>query len=107
MSCKRADAAIERFGATVRETVNANKDKIEAKQGLALLQEGSKILVAKGKKVLEFKLKSGKFQGELAEEDLKKAAIGPSGRLRAPALRLGKTWVVGFNPDLYEKILGS
>ena len=85
--------------------MNANKDKIEAKQGLALLQEGSKVLVAKGKKLLEFRLKDGKPQGDLSLEDLRKAAIGPSGRLRAPTLKLGKTWVVGFHAELYEKVL--
>ncbi len=107
MSCKRADAAIESFGATVRETVNANKDKIDQEQGLRLLQEGSKVLVARGKKVLEFRLKKGQPQGELSLQDLQKAAIGPSGRLRAPTLKLGKTWVVGFNPGLYEEIFAS
>ncbi len=73
---------------------------------MALLQGGVKVVVAKGKKTLEFRFKDGKPQGETSLEDLRKVAIGPSGRLRAPTLKLGKTWIVGFNPDLYEKVLG-
>jgi hypothetical protein len=91
----------------VREIVNANKEKIGGEQGLKILQEGSKILVAKGKKILEFRLSSGKLLGEPSLEGLRKAAIGPSGRLRAPTLRLGKTFLVGFNEELYKSALCS
>jgi arsenate reductase-like glutaredoxin family protein len=30
--------------------------------------------------------------------------LGPIGNLRAPAVRLGKTLVVGFHEEAYEKI---
>jgi len=30
--------------------------------------------------------------------------LGPTGNLRAPCLRVGKTLIVGFNEDLYEAI---
>ena len=38
-------------------------------------------------------------------EALEKAVLGPSGNLRAPALRLGKTWVIGFGAETYEELL--
>jgi hypothetical protein len=34
------------------------------------------------------------------------AMLGPTGNLRAPCLRAGKTVIVGFNEDLYEAIFG-
>ncbi|MCR9244108.1 MAG: hypothetical protein NXI31_03695 [bacterium] len=38
---------------------------------------------------------------------LEGAAIGPSGNLRAPTLRTGKTWFVGFSADAWDERLGS
>ena len=32
------------------------------------------------------------------------AVIGPSGNLRAPALRFGNVWLVGFHADLYARL---
>jgi hypothetical protein len=34
------------------------------------------------------------------------ALLGPSGNLRAPAVRHGRTLVVGFTPDLFARLLG-
>jgi hypothetical protein len=55
-------------------------------------------VVAKGKKVLIFR--PGKDDYDAAE--LQKVAIGPSGNLRAPTLRAGKTWYVGFSQEAYS-----
>ncbi len=41
-----------------------------------------------------------------AEEDMLKAMLGTTGNLRAPTVQRGKTILVGFNPELYEEILG-
>ncbi len=37
---------------------------------------------------------------------LKKVMLGPTGNLRAPTLRKGKTLVIGFNEDMYQEIFG-
>ena len=37
--------------------------------------------------------------------DLLKKVIGPSGNLRAPTLKVGERYLVGFNPDLYQQEL--
>lgn len=39
------------------------------------------------------------------DDDLAAAVLGPSGMLRAPALRVGDTLVVGFSPELYAEAL--
>lgn len=37
-------------------------------------------------------------------DTLKKLLVGPTGNLRAPTLRLGKTLVVGFNEQMYDEL---
>lgn len=32
------------------------------------------------------------------------ASIGPSGNLRAPAIRIGEEYFIGHSPEIYEKI---
>ncbi len=60
------------------------------------------IYVAKGKKVVHLNLKRDKPE----RDTLKKLLLGPTGNLRAPTLRVGKTLIVGFNPEMYESVLG-
>ena len=67
-----------------------------------LFSDASTVIAAKGKKVLRFDMK--KDAPEAA--DLAKAVLGPSGNLRAPTLRMGKTFVIGFNPEVYEELVG-
>jgi len=85
--------------------VNANKDKIDGKTGLKLvLAHASKVRVARGKRILEFEISDGEPRGEVTRDDLLDAIQGPSGNLRAPAIRKGKTMFVGFNDELFEKL---
>jgi len=56
--------------------------------------------VAKGKKVSEFK-PGGKASSEIVD-----AMLGPTGNLRAPTIRRGKTLLVGFNDEVFEERLG-
>jgi hypothetical protein len=55
--------------------------------------------VAKGKKVAEFK-------GGSAGKEVVEAMLGPTGNLRAPTIRRGKTVIVGFNEELFERVFG-
>jgi hypothetical protein len=57
------------------------------------------VVVAKGKKIDEFKT-AGKAPKAAVD-----AMLGPTGNLRAPTLRVGKTVVVGFNDEAYESAL--
>jgi arsenate reductase-like glutaredoxin family protein len=69
---------------------------------LALVKKVSKVYAAKGKKVVYFDLKKDKP----SDDELAKILLGPTGNLRAPALRKGKTLVVGFDEETYEKVFG-
>ena len=55
--------------------------------------------MAKGKKVLTFDL--AKDKGAMAE--LAQVALGPTGNLRAPTIKTGKSWLIGFHQDAYSE----
>jgi hypothetical protein len=42
-----------------------------------------------------------------SDETLTSVLIGPSGNLRAPTFRVGKTLVVGFHEETYRSVFGS
>ena len=56
----------------------------------------------KGKKVIHLDLRRDKPDRATLEGLL----IGPSGNLRAPTLRRGRTLLVGFDEATYAKVLG-
>ncbi len=58
------------------------------------------MIVAKGKKVDSWK------PGGKAPKAVVDAMLGPTGNLRAPTIRTGKTVVVGFNDEAYGDVLG-
>ena len=81
--------------------MDAKKERIAQKPALALARGMQKVVVAKGQKVVEFDLrKSPPTDAELAA-----VIMGPSGNLRAPALKVGTTLLVGFNEEAYDRLL--
>ena len=64
-----------------------------------MARAASKVVVAKGKKVTEFE------PGGKAGADVVAAMLGPTGNLRAPTLRRGKTLLVGFHEETYADAL--
>lgn len=73
------------------------------KSDLAILFDGAtRIITARGKKSVVFDMKSD----PPAAADLAKHALGPSGNLRAPALRMGKTWLIGFGEPAWTDHFG-
>lgn len=82
--------------------MNARKTRLTKKDMLSLVGEVNEIYAAKGKKVVHFDLRRDK--PDTAE--LAKALLGPTGNLRAPTLRRGKTLLVGFDEELYRKVFG-
>jgi len=66
---------------------------------LALLQNADHLYAAKGKKVVHVDLR------EQSPESALDLMLGPTGNLRAPTLRRGRTLLVGFEEGLYRDIL--
>ena len=81
------------------EKVSANR-KLGENEAQAMLAESTRLIVAKGKKVQEWK------GAGLQEPEALAAMLGRTGNLRAPTLRVGKTLLVGFNEDAYTELLG-
>lgn len=84
---------------TVRETVDAKKVRFAAGDLAELFGAAGEAQVVKGKAVVAYQWSGGKLPAEL-----KTAVLGPSGNLRAPTARAGRTWVVGFAPETWDKI---
>jgi len=58
-------------------------------------------VVAKGKKVVTFDMK----QAPPDDDTLAAYLLGPTGNLRAPTIRQGKTLLIGFNEEAYTSHL--
>ncbi len=79
-------------------TADAKKERRGGKEALALAREVDHIIVAKGKNVVRFDMKKDRPD----DETLLAHLLGPTGNLRAPTIRRGKTLLVGFNADAYK-----
>jgi hypothetical protein len=73
-----------------------------ADDALRLARASSRVVVARGKNVVSFDIKND----PPGDDELLKHMLGPTGNLRAPTLRRGKTLIVGFNDELYGDVLG-
>ena len=83
----------------IMETVPASR-KLGKKEATAIAKAASRVIVCKGKKISEWK-PAGR-----ADREIVAAMLGPTGNLRAPTIRVGKTVVVGFHDEVYHEILG-
>ena len=77
----------------VRETVDARKTRFGEEDLEALFKGAREVVVTKGKKAESFKP---------GDDALAAAALGRSGNLRAPAIRVGKRWLVGYSEGPWE-----
>lgn len=70
---------------------------------MALARAAGRLVVAKGKKVTVLELK----KDDPDDETLLKHLLGPSGNLRAPTLRRGRTLFVGFHAEEFPPLLSG
>jgi hypothetical protein len=61
----------------------------------------SKVVVARGKKVVTIDMKDAPDDDTLAG-----LLLGPTGNLRAPTVRKGQTLYVGFSEEAYRQLTG-
>jgi arsenate reductase-like glutaredoxin family protein len=81
--------------------VDARKNTLKEKEALALVQDVDEIYASKGKQVVHLDLKQTKPD----KPALLGLLLGPTGNLRAPTLRKGRTLLVGFDEAAYNKVL--
>ena len=82
------------------DVVLASK-KLGRDDAVALAKTCDTLIVAKGKKVTTFKVSAE------PGEEMVDAMLGPTGNLRAPTVRSGRTLLVGFNEDEYRAVLAG
>lgn len=100
MSCKKAQGFLEQHDVKARTIVDASKNRQGPAEALALAKTVTTIHVARGKKVVTIDMKNPPD-----DETLIGYLLGPSGNLRAPTLRKGKTLYVGFSEETYRELV--
>ena len=94
-TCTRASKFLEANNIKIEETVSANQ-KLQASDAKNLLGSASKLIAMKGKKVSEFNVQAK------VNKDAVNAMLGPTGNLRAPTIRVGGTYLVGYNDEKFS-----
>lgn len=85
------------------ETVDATKNRIGPAEALKLLDDVRTLVVSvRGKSPVKIDLTRDRPD----DTTLIGYLIGPTGNLRAPALRVGSMLLVGFHEEMYREYLG-
>ena len=100
MSCVKAQGFLEKNHAQVQALTDASKERKGRAEALALARTANRIVVARGKKIVTIDLKKDKPDDDTLAAHL----LGPTGNLRAPTARRGKTLYVGFSEDTYREL---
>jgi hypothetical protein len=87
----------------VAEQSDATKERRGHTEALALARSMERVVVGRGKKVVTFDMR----RDPPDDETLLAHLLGPTGNLRAPTLRKGKTLLVGFSEAAYQQVLGG
>ena len=83
--------------------VDARKSTLKEKDALALLKDVDEIYASKGRQVVHVDLR----QAKPARAELAALLLGPTGNLRAPTVRKGRTLLVGFDEAADRKVLAQ
>jgi arsenate reductase-like glutaredoxin family protein len=101
MTCKRAQGYLEKNALQASEVVDARKHRKNSAEALKLARTAETIVVAKGTKVTTFDM----TKAPPDDATLLTYLLGPTGNLRAPAIRKGKTLLIGFSEEAYREVL--
>jgi len=82
----------------VKEEIDARKEVYNGDDAWQVIDSAKKVVVASGKKILQFDPATAE------KETMLKKITGPTGNLRAPALRVGDIYYIGFNEAMYDGI---
>jgi arsenate reductase-like glutaredoxin family protein len=85
----------------INEQVDARQAKLTKADAIRLAGAAGRVICAKGKVVVHLDMK----KNPPSRADLLKHMLGPTGNLRAPTIRIGKTVLVGFDEETYRSAL--
>jgi len=77
---------------------------VVADEAVTLLEGMTELCVARGRKVVRVDLSAA---DRPPDDELVRLMVSRWGRLRAPAMRVGTTLVVGFNRDMLASVFGT
>ena len=102
MTCAKTQGFLAKHGIAVSAQADAKKATIKGDTALGVLKDVDEVYAAKGKQVVHVDLRRGKP----SRAELLGLLLGPTGNLRAPTLRKGRTLIVGFDETTYTRLLG-
>ncbi len=103
MTCGKAQGFLAHNKVAVGESENARRAPRGLAEARALLEGVDEVVSCRGKKVERLDLRGGPPD----DATLARLVIGPSGKLRAPTARVGRTLLVGFDEDAYGEAFGK
>ena len=101
MTCARTQGFLAKHKVAVAEQRDAKKATIKGEAALGVLKDVDHLYVAKGKRSVHVDLRREKPP----RAELLGLLLGPTGNLRAPTLRKGRTLIVGFDEATYTTLL--
>ena len=101
MTCAKTQGFLAKHKVTVAAQADAKKATIKGEAALGVLKDVDELYATKGKKVVHVDLKREKPD----KAALLGLLLGPTGNLRAPTLRKGRTLIVGFDEATYARLL--
>jgi arsenate reductase-like glutaredoxin family protein len=84
-------------------TVNAKSAALGKDEALKLAASANEIYASKGTKTVHLDLKKEKP----SSDRIASIMLGPTGNLRAPTVKIGKTLIIGFDEETYNRLLNN
>ena len=81
--------------------MDAKRSPIKGNRAFALLKDVDEVYATRGRRVMHLDLRKGMPD----RATLAQLLLGPTGNLRAPTLRKGRTLLVGFDETIYKEVL--
>ena len=97
-SCQKAQEVLDVNNFQVVQYSYSNKEKIDGDSAWDLIHEALRVYVAKGNKIEVF------IPERTDRSVILMALLGRGGNLRAPTLRIGQIFCVGYNKGLYQMV---
>jgi arsenate reductase-like glutaredoxin family protein len=101
MTCAKAQGFLAAHAIAVAAEHDARKAPLGRAAALALLDEVDDLYAARGARVVHVPLRPTRPDAAA----LGALVLGPTGNLRAPALRAGRTLLIGFDAATYARLL--
>lgn len=78
--------------------MNAKNQTYTGEEAWQVIAGADKVYVASGKNIMEFD------PATADKEEMLKKITGRTGNLRAPALKRGKVFYIGYSADMYNRL---